>query len=115
VTLSWGADPQAQGFRVFWSNGYRVVYLGTVNAATTSVTIAGLRPGSSSYFLVEAFNSTSHADSRWVQVTTPLFSTGNNLVFSEYAQLQPNRSGWGGNSTSAAATTTSSHWGRGRF
>ena len=71
VQLTWNADPAAQGFSVFWSNGYQLIYLGTVSGSTTSVTINGLRPGSHSYFLVEAFNSVSRANSQWVEVTTP--------------------------------------------
>jgi hypothetical protein len=44
-------------------NGYTAVLLGTFNSATTSVNVTNLTPGSTARFLVEAYNSTSVADS----------------------------------------------------
>ena len=100
VLLSWGAEAQATGYNIYWSNGYNVVFLGTVGAATTNVTITGLQPGSGSYFLVEAFNSVSRADSQWTYAATPFYSFGNEAFFSQYAeQQQPSH---GGSHTSAS-------------
>jgi hypothetical protein len=110
VVLSWNAEPQATGFNIYWSNGYSVVYLGTVAGSSTSVTVTGLRPGSSSYFLVEAFNNVSYADSRWVFVTTPFFSTGSNAAFGEFSALQPSNAGSGAAAAqSAASEVTGGH------
>jgi hypothetical protein len=75
VNLSWNAVTGAQGYRVYLWNGWRAVWLGTVDASTTSVDVVGLRPGSRPQFLVEAFNATSWADSAWVSITLPTTST----------------------------------------
>lgn len=80
VVLKWNLESQAQGYRIYWSNGYQSVFLGSVGAATNSVTITGLAPGSGSYFLVEAFNASSYADSAWVPVTTPYFTVSGNAA-----------------------------------
>lgn len=114
VQLTWNADPAAQGFSVFWSNGYQLIYLGTVSGSTTSVTINGLRPGSHSYFLVEAFNSVSRANSQWVEVTTPSFS-GYGGGFGYYAGTQSTGAGGqsgGATGYAAAGHSGGSRWGR---
>jgi subtilase family serine protease len=115
VTLSWGAESQATGFNIYWSDGYRVIYLGTVSGSTTSVTVTGLWPGSTSYFVVEAFNNTSYADSRWVQVTTP-FTSGYGGGFAGYAEAYWGYGGFGASaSPSIVPNTAAGHherWGR---
>lgn len=114
VALSWNAEPQATGYNIYWSNGYSVVLLGTVSATTSSVTITGLQPGSGSYFLVEAFNNTSYADSQWVYAATPYYSTISYGGWSAYAQSQ--LGDWGvtpGMTPGGAAETGGHHWGRG--
>lgn len=88
VVLSWGAESQATGYNIYWSNGYNVVLLGTVDGKTTNVTITGLQAGSGSYFLVEAFNSVSRADSPWAYVVTPFDSIGSEWFFGQYAEQQ---------------------------
>lgn len=114
VVLSWGAEAQATGYNIYWSNGYNVVLLGTVDSKTTNVTITGLHPGSSSYFLVEAFNNVSRADSQWTYVVTPFYSAGNDVFFGQYTEQQGNS--WAGtNAThSSASATTDGHWARWR-
>jgi hypothetical protein len=74
--LSWGAVSGAQGYRIYWWNGFRTVLLGTFGASTTSVGITGLSPGSTSQFLVEAFSGRAVADSAWISVTTPARTFG---------------------------------------
>jgi hypothetical protein len=69
--LKWTAVSGAQGYRIFWQFEGQVFYLGTVGSKTTSVKIVNLPPGSTSQFLVEAFNGTAVGDSAWVSVTTP--------------------------------------------
>jgi fibronectin type III domain protein len=69
--LTWGAITGAQGYRIYWWNGFRAVLLGTVGAGTTSVQITGLKPGSRNQFLVEAYGGGQVADSAWVSVTMP--------------------------------------------
>lgn len=114
VALSWGADPAAQGYRIYWSDGFRIRYLGTVGASTTSVTVSGLRPGSSSYFLVESFNSVSYAHSQWVRVATPFSSIGGNFAFSPSASPQSSTAGTNGGATGSgtASHSSGSRWGR---
>lgn len=114
IALSWNAEPQATGYNIYWSNGYSVVLLGTVGASTSSVTITGLQPGSGSYFLVEAFNSVSYADSQWAYAATPYYSTVSYGGWGAYAEAQS--SDWGaapGITPGSAPETGGHHWGRG--
>jgi hypothetical protein len=69
--LNWTAVSGATGYRIFWQSGGQVYYLGSVSSRTTSVKIVNLPPGSSSQFLIEAFNRGAVGDSAWVTVTTP--------------------------------------------
>ena len=71
VRLSWGNVAGADGYDIYLWNGFQAVYLGTVGASATTVRVTGLAAGTTHSFLVEAFNSTSVADSNWVDVTTP--------------------------------------------
>ncbi len=73
--LAWSAISGASGYRIYMWNGYYAVLLGTVGASTTSVQVTNLIPGTSNQFLVEAYNSTSYADSAWVSLTMPQVST----------------------------------------
>lgn len=73
--LSWNSVSGAQGYSVYWWNGSRAVLLGSVGPSTTAVQITGLNPGTTSYFLVEAYNRTQVADSQWVAVTTSFART----------------------------------------
>lgn len=116
VVLSWNAESQATGYNIYWSNGYQVQFLGTVSGSSSSVTITGLRPGSGSYFLVEAFNNTSRADSQWVYVVTPYYSAGGSTGFGAYAGHH-SQSGGTGSSTSLAVSANEwgGGWGRERF
>ncbi|HLJ09983.1 MAG TPA: fibronectin type III domain-containing protein [Planctomycetaceae bacterium] len=78
VSLTWNSVAGAQGYRIYWWNGYQSVLLGTVGSSTTAAQISGLSPGMRSYFLVEAFSGSSVADSSWVSVVTPYASAHNN-------------------------------------
>jgi hypothetical protein len=69
--LNWTAVAGAQGYRIFWSNGSQTLFLGTVGSGTTSVKIVNLPPGSTSKFLIQAFNGSAVGNSAWVSVTTP--------------------------------------------
>ena len=69
--LSWNSVSGAQGYRIYWINSSNQrVLLGTVNASTTAVEIAGMTPGSTFKFIVEAFNGSLFADSSTISVTT---------------------------------------------
>src|SRR5207249_1003055 len=70
VVLNWNSVFGAQGYRVYWWNGYQAVLLGTVGSSTTGVQISGLSPNTRSYFLIEAFSGSTVADSAWVSATT---------------------------------------------
>jgi hypothetical protein len=72
--LSWNSVSGASGYRIYYWNGYRAVLLGTAGSATTSVQISGLSAGGTYQFLVEAYNSTSVADSAWIGLTMPAAS-----------------------------------------
>jgi hypothetical protein len=70
--LAWNPVSGAQGYRIFWLNGSQRVNIGTLAGANnTAVLITGMSPGTTYQFIVEAFNSTSVADSSVVTVTTP--------------------------------------------
>lgn len=110
AVLSWSDEAAATGYNIYWSNGYQVVFLGTVSGSTSSITISGLPMGSTSYFLVEAFNRTSYADSAWAAVTTPLYSASWN-TYGQYAE--PWNSFWNGwGATPSIASQNSGHAGR---
>lgn len=113
VVLSWGAESQATGYNIYWSNGYNVVLLGSLDSKTTSVTITGLQPGSGSYFLVEAFNSVSRADSQWTYVITPFYSLGSEAFFGQFAEQQPSNGAQHPRATHP--TAADAHWAWRRF
>jgi hypothetical protein len=71
IHLSWGAVARAQGYNIYWWNGFRAVLIGTVAANVTSVRVTGIPPGSISQVLVEAFAGNTFADSAWISVATP--------------------------------------------
>ena len=73
--LSWGAVSGTQGYRIFEVVGSQKVLLGSVSASATAVNVTGLSPGTTYTFVVEAFNSTSTADSGAVSVTTTALTT----------------------------------------
>lgn len=77
--LSWNSVSGAQGYRVYWMNGTHKVLLGTVGAGTTSVLVSGLTPGAQAKFMIEAYNSTSVADSAWVSVAMPAHQQSHEL------------------------------------
>lgn len=113
VSLSWNSESQATGYNIYWSDGYSLFLLGTVSGSTTSVTVTGLAPGSGSYFLVEAFNNVSYADSQWAYVTTPFASTGSYGFFAQYAEQGYGGGWWGGSSNPSIASAGSQHRGDG--
>ena len=68
--LSWNASAGATGYRVYEWNGSQAVQVASLGASTTSTTIGGLSAGATTYFYVNAYNSTSSASTGWVSVTT---------------------------------------------
>jgi hypothetical protein len=71
VQLSWSAVSGAQGFNIYWWNGFQAVLIGSVGASSTSVTVTGLTGGTLNRFVVEAFNGSVVADSAWAVVALP--------------------------------------------
>jgi hypothetical protein len=69
VQLSWTPVSGAQGYRIYWSNGSQHYLLATISSRTTNSVVAGLVPGASYQFMVEAYAGTSVLDSNWVSVT----------------------------------------------
>lgn len=112
VELSWNFEPQATAYNIYWSNGFRVVFLGTVRGSTTSVTVTGLQPGSHSYFLVQAFNNVSDADSQWVLVATPFSSVRSDAAQAEHNTHSTNDTSSGAASGSAAPEPSENDGGR---
>jgi Fibronectin type III domain len=85
--LSWGKVVGAQGYNIYYWDGFEAVYLGTVSSGSTSVQIVGLTPNSTTKFLVEAFSGVIVADSSWVSVKTP--STTRHRVTSTQGTVPP--------------------------
>ncbi len=69
--LSWSPSVGALGYRIYYWNGVSLILLNAVGSATTTISIAGLRPGATTSFAVAAYNSTSSAASNLVGLTTP--------------------------------------------
>ncbi len=71
ANLSWGAVTGIQGYKVFQVVGSQKVLLGSVSSTVTSVNVTGLAAGSTDTFVIEAYSSTTTADSNAVSVTLP--------------------------------------------
>ena len=86
-TLSWTASAGATGYEIVYWNGRQAVLLGTASASTTSVTISGMNPGSTYYFAVIAYNSTTNAASAWASLTEPTATAARlaDILFSQEA------------------------------
>jgi hypothetical protein len=69
--VSWNAVTGATGYRVYEYEGGQAVQVASVAAGTTTATISGLTAGSTDYFYVSAYNSTSTASSGWASVVMP--------------------------------------------
>ena len=69
--VSWNATTGATGYFVYEWNGVQAVQVASVGANSTSVDISGQSSGSTAYFYVTAYNSTSSASSGWVSVVLP--------------------------------------------
>lgn len=70
VLLTWTPVSGAQGYHVYWSDGFDRYYLGTLAAGVTRTQVIGLSSWSFYEFQVEAYRGTVVADSNWVWVTT---------------------------------------------
>ncbi len=70
IQLNWNTVPGAQGFNLFYSDGFFTYYLTTLSASTTHVQVTGLVPGVTYHFIIQAFKGHSYANSNWVTVTT---------------------------------------------
>jgi subtilase family serine protease len=69
--VSWNATSGATGYIVYEWNGIQGVPVANVAAGTTSVDVGGQSAGTTEYFYVTAYNSTSSASSNWVSVVMP--------------------------------------------
>ncbi|HEY1599447.1 MAG TPA: fibronectin type III domain-containing protein, partial [Pirellulales bacterium] len=87
ATVSWSAATGATAYQIYYWNGSQGVMIGSVGSGTTSVTISGLSPGTTSYFAIVATNGTSQAASGWASVSTPLFSAAHlaDVLFAQTA------------------------------
>ncbi len=75
AALSWQAVSGASGYLVYQMNGNSAVQLGNLAAGSTSVTVTGLPSGSTQYFYIAAYNTTSTASTVWVKVVMPAAAT----------------------------------------
>lgn len=69
--LTWSVVTGAQRYRIYQVSGTQSILLGSLNASATSVQLNSMSAGLTYSFFVEAFNSTSAADSKTVSVTMP--------------------------------------------
>jgi hypothetical protein len=82
VNLSWHAANGADGYRVYEWDGTQPQLVGHTDLKTTTFAITGLRPGTSYWFFVQAFNNSNTASTPWKNVATtntvePLLPPGN--------------------------------------
>ena len=75
ATLSWQAVSGATGYQVYEWNGSVGVLIDTLAAGTTSLNVSGLAAGTTQYFYVSAYNTTSSASTAWVGVVMPTAAT----------------------------------------
>src|SRR5205823_11135113 len=73
--LTWSSVSGASGYRILEVNGTQTTVVGTVASTATTATITGLTAGATYTFKVEAYNSTTTADSAAVSVTLPTTSS----------------------------------------
>ncbi|HQU47072.1 MAG TPA: hypothetical protein PK867_29985, partial [Pirellulales bacterium] len=69
--LSWNAVSGAQGYNIYQVVNGQNMLVNSVSSSATSVDVGGQTPGATESFVVEAYNSTSVADSSVVSVTMP--------------------------------------------
>jgi subtilase family serine protease len=72
--ISWSAVTGATGYRIYELVSGAAVQVGATTSAT-SLTVSNLTPGTTDYFYVTAYNSTSAASSGWVSVVMPSAAT----------------------------------------
>lgn len=69
-TLTWSGSANATGYMIYAvDSGSRTQASARVDASSTSITVAGLRPGRAYQFLVVAMNDDSTASSDWLTVS----------------------------------------------
>src|SRR5207244_663629 len=73
--LTWSAVSGASGYRILQISGTTKTVIGTLASTTTAANITGLVAGSTDSFQVEAYNSTTAADSAVVTVKLPASTT----------------------------------------
>ncbi len=75
LRISWTGSSVATGYSIFRVDGATKTLLTSISAAASSATLTYLTPGISLSLIVEAFNSTTKADSSVVSITLPSSST----------------------------------------
>ena len=71
AALSWTASAQAAGYRVYEYSGTHWTLVKTVSTTTLRATVTGLKPGTTTWFLVQAYtaNNLNYANSKPVALT----------------------------------------------
>src|SRR5439155_509488 len=69
--VTWSASTGATSYAVYWWNGSQAVKVGQTTATITSLTVTGLKAGTTNRFYVTASNATSSASTGWVSVVMP--------------------------------------------
>jgi len=71
VKISWNDVANETGYRIFQWNGTQTVQIGAVGANVKTFTANGLTPNQVQWFIVQAIDRNSSANSSWASITTP--------------------------------------------
>ena len=71
VNITWDVSSGATSYQVYERIGSQSVLVARVGAGVSSVTIGGLKAGSTDYFSVTAQNATSSASTPWLSIVMP--------------------------------------------
>ena len=72
IQLNWNRVEGAAGYRIYRVIGDQRISLGTVDGRLTSINIIGIQSGSTSTWVVQAFNANQTSNSNSVSVSTPV-------------------------------------------
>lgn len=70
INLAWNNASGATGYRVYGWNGTQAVLLGSTTPTVPAFTAKNLNPGTTYYFMVQAFNATNSASTGWISGIT---------------------------------------------
>lgn len=71
INLKWGSATGETGYRVYRWDGSKSVLIATLGANATGFAVKNLKPGTTYWFHVQAFNRSNFAITAWKSATTP--------------------------------------------